>query len=192
MCALNRANIPQTKRRCPQHHSRVLQGQHPPAQREEKASGGSSSKPASRLSELGTSPLERTTALKCRVKPPCQWAPCYANERVSSAPNRAQKDTLVTTVSSSCLGTRVCKVLTSVCASVCGSTGLLETEASGCWSSDRTRILNETLWGKSDVWLALADVDVLPRGPEERTASWAKIVLTLQDCQWGGISVRPW
>lgn len=179
MCVLNSANIPQTKRRRPQHHSRVLQGQHPPAQREEKASCGSSSKPASQLSELGTSPLERTTALKCRVKPPCQWAPCYANERVSSAPGRAQKDPLVTTVSSSCLGMRVCKVLTSVCASVCGSTGLLETEASGCWSSDRTRILNETLWGKSDVWLALADVDVLPRGPEERAASWAKIVPTL-------------
>lgn len=36
-------------------------------------------------------------------------------------------------------------------------------------------------WGKSDVWLALADLDVLPRGPEERAASQAKIVPTPQD-----------
>lgn len=36
-------------------------------------------------------------------------------------------------------------------------------------------------WGKSDVWLALADLDVLPRGPEERAASQAKIVPTSQD-----------
>lgn len=49
------------------------------------ASCSSSSKPVSRLSELGTSLLERTSALKCRVGPLFQWPPCYANKRVFSA-----------------------------------------------------------------------------------------------------------
>lgn len=42
------------------------------------------SKPMSRLSELGSSLLERKTALKCRVEL-FQWPPCYANKRVFSA-----------------------------------------------------------------------------------------------------------
>lgn len=60
-------------------------GSHHPALWEGAAYCSSSLKAASRLSELGTSLLERTTAPKCRLEPLLQWAPCYANERVFSA-----------------------------------------------------------------------------------------------------------